>query len=377
MTPNVYLPLLSDYFHRAEKKNTALQIGLELELIGFQRAGLKRLNTDDIQIIFKLSKLSVEPGLQLEFSTNPHTGLREIEAEKNDWFWLCVGYDPFSRLTDVPWNPKKRYAVMRRYLPGFGAGILRMMQGTAGAQVSLDYRNEADMIRKMRVSSAVAMIVGALFNNSCFAEGKPDTAAVRSGIWNDVDPRRSGYANTFSQDFGYESHIRHILDIPMLTLKKNGEMRDYAGYDFKTYLSEQTTYDEADWKTQMSVTFPFSRLRNTIETRTADSGNTEQCMALCAFWKGLLYSETALTKAYTEISTYDISLLENIRRPVASDGLSAVYQTFSIRDKAGLFVSIAEQGLADIARMKCITCSHSKPLSALENPQVKSCGKKL
>ena len=65
---------------------------------------------------------------------------------------IGMGFDPKWRREDVPWMPKGRYAIMRRYLPTRGRRALDMMVGTSTVQTNIDYGDEADMARKMRVA---------------------------------------------------------------------------------------------------------------------------------------------------------------------------------------------------------------------------------
>src|ERR1035438_1230705 len=74
----------------------------------------------------------------------------------------------------MPWMPKGRYAIMRRQMPKVGALGLDMMTRTCTVQVNLDFADEADMVRKMRVSLALQPVATALFANSPFTEGRPN-----------------------------------------------------------------------------------------------------------------------------------------------------------------------------------------------------------
>ncbi len=64
-----------------------------------------------------------------------------------------MGFHPFARREDFEWVPKQRYAVMREYLPTRGGHAVDMMLRTCTVQVNLDYPDEADAMRKMRVGA--------------------------------------------------------------------------------------------------------------------------------------------------------------------------------------------------------------------------------
>ena len=75
--------------------------------------------------------------------------------------WLGLGIDPFHEVSEIPTMPKRRYDIMRAYLPTRGSHGLEMMHATATVQANFDYSDEADMIEKMRVALVATPIVSA------------------------------------------------------------------------------------------------------------------------------------------------------------------------------------------------------------------------
>ncbi len=71
--------------------------------------------------------------------------------------WLGVGFHLLASRADLTWVPKQRYGIMQKYLPTRGSHALDMMLRTCTVQVNLDYRSEADAMRKnARVARAGA-----------------------------------------------------------------------------------------------------------------------------------------------------------------------------------------------------------------------------
>ena len=68
--------------------------------------------------------------------------------------------------------PKSRYGIMTAYMPKVGTRGLDMMFRTATVQANLDYRDEKDMVAKLRVGLALQPAITALFANSPFTDGK-------------------------------------------------------------------------------------------------------------------------------------------------------------------------------------------------------------
>ena len=111
--------------------------------------------------------VSLEPAGQFELSGAPLASLHDTETEMHAHFeavraaagplglgFAPLGFHPTATSAQMPWMPKSRYAIMRRYMPEVGTLGLDMMQRTCTVQVNLDYGSEADMRRKLRLALA-------------------------------------------------------------------------------------------------------------------------------------------------------------------------------------------------------------------------------
>ena len=333
---SVEIDSVLEYFKDAEKPAELWKIGLEQELFGFQSDLSKRLSyTGSIrELLTEFTKhfgwapyfegnniigakkdgssITIEPGAQLELSCKPFRTLSEIESflleyrgqlqslsQGKGWSWLSMGYDPFFTPDQVDWVPKERYRVMGEYLPTLGNGAHHMMKTTCTAQSNFDYGSESDMVAKMRVATAFAPFVNILFASSPFSKAQLSGCKSRRGwAWRNMSARHSGFLDfVFDADFGYRRYIDYVLAVPMLVVERDGQTLDLRGADFRSFLQQGyagvlPVFD--DWKVQMGATFPVARLRNAIETRTADAGPIPLLLGQAAFWKGLLYDEQAL-----------------------------------------------------------------------------------
>src|SRR3954451_2699843 len=109
-------------------------------------------------------------------------------------------------------------------MPKKGRLGLDMMLRTCTVQTNLDYRDEADMVLKFRMSLALQPLAVALFANSPFVEGKPSgNLSQRSLVWTDTDPDRCGTL-PFVFDYGLRSqrYVDYLLDVPMYFVYRNG-----------------------------------------------------------------------------------------------------------------------------------------------------------
>jgi glutamate--cysteine ligase len=138
--------------------------------------------------------ISLEPAGQLELSGAPvetlHQTMAELEAHYDQVRSVSrdlqigfapLGFHPTGTREQMPWMPKSRYAIMRRYMPKVGTLGLDMMTRTCTVQVNLDYASEQDMLRKLRVSLLLQPLATALFANSPFSEGRPNGIEPMSG----------------------------------------------------------------------------------------------------------------------------------------------------------------------------------------------------
>jgi glutamate--cysteine ligase len=342
------------------------EAGIGAVLQGFVgRFGWEPVSEGDnvIALLRERASITLEPGGQLELSGAPlktahescrelHIHLEELRAvsEPLRIDWLAVGRNPLTATEAMPWMPKERYAIMRRYLPGQGAMAKDMMLGTGTVQTNLDYASEEDMALKLRVAMALAPFLTALFANSPFAEGKPTGfLSTRSRIWMDTDPDRCGIIPAvFREDFGYEHYIDYALDAPMFFIFRDGHYLDYAGRSFRTFMAEGMDGQVAtqqDWFLHLTTLFPEARLKNIIELRMADVGPASMICALVAFSRGLFYDDEALKSAWSLLNELEPESYPALQLEAARHALRAEAGGRALREWARELVCIAASGL--------------------------------
>ena len=317
--------------------------------------------------------ISLEPAGQLELSGAPlenlhqtcsETGrhLEQVKAvgEKFGIGFLGLGMWPDKTRDELPIMPKGRYAIMLRHMPRVGSLGLDMMLRTCTIQVNLDYRSEADMVKKFRTSLALQPLATALFANSPFTEGKPNGyLSYRSHIWSDTDPARTGMLPfVFEDGFGYERYADYMLDVPMYFVFRDGKYIDAAGQSFRDFMEGRLPAlpgelpTESDWQDHLSTAFPEVRLKSFLEMRGADGGPWSNICALPALWVGLLYDDTALDAAWDLVKNWTMEERETLRNAVPKLALDApIPGGRTLRDIAGEVLAIARAGLAARARL--------------------------
>ena len=228
--------------------------GIRATLLGIAERGWTPIDENGAPIGLKRggASVSLEPGGQLELSGAPLETLHEVENEllrhyedvrvaaaPLDLGFAPLGFHPLASRAEIPWMPKARYAIMRRYMQLTGQLGLDMMQRTCTVQVNLDYASEEDMRRKLRVSMLLQPVATALFANSPFTEGRPNGfLSARANVWTDTDADRTGMpAVMLEADFGFERYVDWLLDVPMYFLFRDGRYIDVAGASFRDFMA--------------------------------------------------------------------------------------------------------------------------------------------
>ena len=141
-----------EHFKSGSKDKSNLKIGVEHEKFIFDKKTNTRIDYPKIKKMFEnlyefgwkpifeeknpiaLTKngksITLEPGNQIELSGAKLNNIHEACAESHEYLFelnqviekldfkiVSSGYDPISKLEDIPNNPKKRYEVMTKDMP--------------------------------------------------------------------------------------------------------------------------------------------------------------------------------------------------------------------------------------------------------------------
>jgi glutamate--cysteine ligase len=314
--------------------------------------------------------VSLEPGAQVELGTEPCADLhtlarsygefvRELSAvgESLGCEWLEVGFHPLATQAELPWVPKRRYPVMREYLPTRGVGALDMMRRTATVQASFDYSSEADALAKLGVLLRVAPLLNAMTANSPLVEGcVAGPKSLRGLTWLRMDPARSGLvAPVWSKrEPTYRDYAEWALDAGMFFFVRQGELVLNTGQTFRSFLTDGYRGHRAtvgDWSLHLNTVFPEVRLRKTIEVRSADALPSSLTLSLPALLVGILYDSTALDRMRELMDPFDHATVEQARPDLVQRGLDARIGQTSARSLAEHLLDIAAGGLRGRARL--------------------------
>ena len=247
---------LINYFHKGAKKE--LFIGVENEKFLFDQTTNSRAAYPKVKEVLNYLKkfgwqeitegenliglknngknISLEPGNQIELSGAKLKNIHEVCSESFVFLdelkkacqelnlkMISVGFDPISKIENIPKNPKKGYEIMTIEMPKHGKSSLEMMYQTCGTQVNVDYNSEIDFKIKFKLASYLTPISIALFANSSIKQMKPSGfLSYRSKVWQNTS--RGGLPEVFLEDMSFEKYVDMSLNMPLLFIQQNSEV---------------------------------------------------------------------------------------------------------------------------------------------------------
>ncbi|MEK9732690.1 MAG: glutamate--cysteine ligase [Pelagibacteraceae bacterium] len=403
---------LISYFVDGEKDSNSLKIGTEHEKflfdintkkpIDFSEKGiqgifniLKENNWNEIKegsniIGLKKKNLSItlEPGLQIELSGAPCDNIHETCQEVNLYLKelkqacsklnigiLGIGLIPNAKFNEINQLEKKRYKIMRNYMPKVGNLGLDMMHRTAATQVNFDFISEEDFRKKTKVSSCLVPIAVSLFSNSPILEGKINGfIGYRTKIWQHTDPDRSGLIPFFfDKENSYEQYCDFALNVPMYFANLNNKIVDCSGKNFNDFINgelKEVNNEFAkieDWENHLSTIFTEVRLKQYLEIRPADSCSWSGICSIPAFWTGILYDQNTLDQCYDIFKDWKFEDVNLAYIDVAKNGFNAKLYDKYIYEHAHFFLNLSRKGLEKRNKLNSNNDNESFFLDELDN----------
>ena len=371
-----------DYFKSGIKKK--LLIGVENEKFLFSKKYNKRANYSEVKKVLSILKskynwkpvkeknnliglnylgksISLEPGNQIELAGDKLKNIHQVCFEGNlfqkqlddacDQVGLssmAIGYDPYTKLSKVPNNPKARYKVMTKEMPKGGNLSLNMMYQTAGTQINLDYISENDFIKKFKLIASLTPISIGIFANSPVKEKKlTKYLSYRSKVWQSTS--RGGLPKIFLENLNFEKYADFIINMPLLFLNKVNKVVSAKGKTFNDYMLgnikeiKKQKPKEKDLEVHLSTIFTELRLKKYIEIRSLDACEWDCHCAGPAFYTGLIYSN--LEESLDIIKNWKIDDILNAYLEAPKKGLKTEINKKSIRNWGKVFFKLSKKGL--------------------------------
>ena len=338
-----------EYFESGIKDPKDFKIGIEHEKFLFDNKNNKRVDYPKIKEMFEaliefgwnpvfekgniiaLNKggknITLEPGNQIELSGDKLNHMHEACSEYQDYLFelkqvtkklnikiVSAGFDPISKLNEIPNNPKQRYKVMTKDMPLGGELSLDMMYRTCGTQLNVDYESEEDFIKKFKVSNAIVPISIALFANSSIVEKKNSSyLSYRSKVWQNTS--RGGLPRLFLENLNFERYADFVINFPILFIQDKDQYISGRNYIFKDFMEGKIEEinnrlpEEAELTTHLSTIFTENRLKKYIELRSMDTCGWDCLCAGPAFNMGMLYGN--LDEVHDLVSKWEVDKIIN------------------------------------------------------------------
>ena len=338
-----------EYFQSGIKVTKDFKIGIEHEKFLFDTKNNKRIDYTKVKEMFAaltefgwnpifekeniigLNKggknITLEPVNQIELSGDKLNHMHEACAESQNYLFelkqvtkkldikiVSAGFDPISKLEDIPNNPKQRYELMTKDMPLGGELSLDMMYRTCGTQLNIDYNSEEDFIKKFKLVNSIVPISIALFANSSIVEKKNSNyLSYRSKVWQSTS--RGGLPKLFFENLDFEKYAEFVMNFPILFIQHNDQYFSGKKYTFKDFMDGKIEEignrlpTESDLTTHLSTIFTENRLKKYIELRSMDTCGWDCLCAGPAFNIGMLYGN--LDEAYELVSSWETDKIIN------------------------------------------------------------------
>ena len=399
--PQTSLPgaWISELFRSAAREISERRVGIEVERIGLWLDGTSWSYSDKAnakgkklpgakQLLQNLSKqngwslitsekncplglntpkgkVSLEPGSQVEFSSEPMKNIFEIQDAVDDFekkaaaaieckelSWVTLGVNPLSTMEDIELIPSTRYRIMTDYLGKRARLGTSMMRRTSSVQINLDYTTEDEAICMLRTSLAAAPISYALFANSPFLEGKETGyLSYRYAIWQETDPDRSGLLpEAFSEGFNFDAYAESLWRRPLMFAQNKKNLFIPANGISLEAISqgklENAPLSENNQWNGIRELFTEARLKpGYVEIRSVDGETAEDRYASTAFWLGLLYDKSARELAMKLLGKISTNDREKLLEESARKGLRAEYAGIQLKNVTEQLLEAADDSL--------------------------------
>jgi glutamate--cysteine ligase len=371
------------YFESGIKDTKNFKMGIEHEKFLFDQKTNKRIDYPTIKKMFSLLRefgwkpimeeqniiglqkkgksITLEPGNQIELSGDILNDIHEACSESHNYLFelqqvtkkldlkiVSSGFDPISKLDEVPNNPKQRYEVMTKDMPEGGVLSLDMMYRTCGTQLNLDYNSEEDFIKKFKIINSIVPISIALFANSSIVEKKNSGyMSYRSNVWQETS--RGGLPEVFFDNLNFEKYADFSINFPLLFIQNNKEYLSGKNYTFLDFMNEKISEvgnrlpTEDDLSTHLSTIFTENRLKKYIELRSMDTCGWDCLCAGPAFNTGILYGN--LDEAYELISKWDKNKIINAYLEAPKKGFNTELMGKDLLHWSSTLLNISKKGL--------------------------------
>jgi glutamate--cysteine ligase len=231
------------------------------------------------------SRITYEPGGQVELSTHALEGLDAVTALAEDADALGaalardgigmvgIGLEPGPRRERALRSP--RYDAMEAFFDASGTAGRTMMRSTAALQVNLDLGPDDGTERRWRLAHALGPVLAGAFANSPFLDGRPSGwRSTRLAIWNAIDPSRTTPVPNGVDCRTAWARYALAADVMLVRRSDDDHMAIEPGFSFDSWLARGHAVGwptPEDLEYHLTTLFPPVRPRGWLELRMVDA----------------------------------------------------------------------------------------------------------
>jgi glutamate--cysteine ligase len=306
-------------------------VGLELEGHLIDRADPgRRVSWDEVCRLVELvgelpndSRISVEPGGQLELSTLPMAGVEAVvtalrtdeqvllDLLRAEGYGLAfLGIDPFRSPERV--SPAPRYVVMERYFDARGCGRAgrALMSASAGLQLNIEAGRPSEWADRLEWLYRLGPVLLAISASSpCLSGTSSGWVSMRQQAWLELEPQRSAPV-PFGGDPG-GAWADYALAAPVMLIRGDPDTlsEPKIPLDFADWIRAPHTVGRpptiADLDYHLTTLFPPVRPRGYLELRFLDASPMSWWPGLAALAVTLIDDPVAADRLRDPVSTLD------------------------------------------------------------------------
>ena len=254
------------------------------------------------------SKVTLEPGAQVEFGSSPQENLtdlfQELEAylavlrrltEEFGVSWLDVAYFPIGDPCDVPLLPSARSEIIDSYWQRTGHLARDLMRYTTSIHVSFDYNNESDLAEKIKRALLLKPILLFISANSRIRAGR-DTGlrSFRTMTYRDTDAPRMGTPGPeslwTSGQWTLDGYVEKVLQAPSIFSVGTSSYTESSHEPFVFSLKDASF---EDYLSHLATMYTDIRVRQYFEIRYLDNPGVQLIPGLVIVLHKLIYDDAA------------------------------------------------------------------------------------
>lgn len=313
------------------------------------------------------SKISLEPGAQIELCSTPYETPEALLQELWDYFavlkrlsqefdvsWLDVSYFPVGDPADIALLPSTRCEIIDRYWRQTGTLGIDLMRYTTSLHVAFDYDDVTDLARKVEQALFLKPILLFLTASSRIRHGA-DTGvrSFRTNIYKDTDAPRTGSpgpeALWNSGEWTLDGYIEKILKAPAIfSVGTPGVYQESSHKPFEAYLHEASF---SDYLSHLATIYTDIRVRQYLEVRYLDNPGIRLLPGMIILLYALFYNDAAWQDFQRVIpyAFHEIPAVVDLLNSVSAEA-DAYWETRLLEPLKGFLLSLqkrTEPGLAE------------------------------